>query len=176
MAEHQGFLGVPLRRRDRDDPERLAAESERRARRRRRRGTWLERNALGVAALSVLAGVLGVAFGLVQLLSRPNTDRATSQTAAPSEIAGQRGPAPTGVPVNATEAPASAGAAVGETTREIQASVRVLEPNYTVQPGDTLGRIASRYNTTVNRIQALNNLSSANSLTVGQKLVIPPPP
>lgn len=44
--------------------------------------------------------------------------------------------------------------------------------NYTVKSGDTLYAIASRYNTTVNEIKQLNNLSS-NFLSVGQTLKIP---
>ncbi len=43
---------------------------------------------------------------------------------------------------------------------------------YTVQPGDTLYSIARRYNTTVDAIRSLNNLSS-NVLSVGQVLRIP---
>lgn len=44
---------------------------------------------------------------------------------------------------------------------------------YTVIPGDTLYSIARTYNTSVNNIKELNNLSS-NLLTVGQKLLISP--
>lgn len=44
---------------------------------------------------------------------------------------------------------------------------------YTVKPGDTLYSIAGRYNTTVNNIKQLNNLSS-NILSVGQQLLISP--
>lgn len=44
---------------------------------------------------------------------------------------------------------------------------------YTVVPGDTLYSIARTYNTTVNNIKTLNNLS-ANLLTVGQQLLISP--
>ena len=43
---------------------------------------------------------------------------------------------------------------------------------YTVQAGDTLYSIAKRYNTTVDAIKSLNNLSS-NVLTIGQVLKIP---
>ena len=59
--------------------------------------------------------------------------------------------------------------------REIQASVKVIEPNYTIEAGDTLGRIAVRFNTTVERVQALNNLADPRALRIGAKLVIPPP-
>jgi peptidoglycan/xylan/chitin deacetylase (PgdA/CDA1 family)/LysM repeat protein len=44
---------------------------------------------------------------------------------------------------------------------------------YTVQPGDTLYRIALRYGVTVSAIVAANNLSNANLIRVGQVLVIP---
>ena len=43
---------------------------------------------------------------------------------------------------------------------------------YTVQRGDTLYSIAEKYNTTVDEIKRLNNLSS-NTLTIGQILKIP---
>lgn len=43
---------------------------------------------------------------------------------------------------------------------------------YTVQKGDTLYSIAKKYNTTVDKIMRMNNLST-NMLSVGQKLVIP---
>ena len=43
---------------------------------------------------------------------------------------------------------------------------------YTVKKGDTLYQIASRYNTTVDAIKSLNNLTS-NVLTIGQVLKIP---
>ena len=44
--------------------------------------------------------------------------------------------------------------------------------NYVVQKGDSLYSIASKYNTTVDSIKRLNNLSS-NVLNVGQTLKIP---
>jgi len=59
--------------------------------------------------------------------------------------------------------------------REIRATANVIEPNYTVIGGDTLNGIAARFNTTVERIQALNNLADPRTLRIGTKLVIPPP-
>ncbi len=58
--------------------------------------------------------------------------------------------------------------------REIQASVQTLDPNYTVQSGDTLNAIAAQFNTSVARIAALNSLADPKALKIGQKLVIPP--
>ena len=43
---------------------------------------------------------------------------------------------------------------------------------YTVKKGNSLWSIANKYNTTVNEIKAINNLSS-NTLSIGQKLKIP---
>ncbi|MDX2076706.1 MAG: LysM peptidoglycan-binding domain-containing protein [bacterium] len=45
---------------------------------------------------------------------------------------------------------------------------------YTVVAGDTLSKIAQRFNTTVDAIVRANNLSNPNSLSVGQRLIIPP--
>lgn len=44
---------------------------------------------------------------------------------------------------------------------------------YTVKEGDTLSFIAKKYETTVNKLVALNNLSNPNSIRVGQKLAVP---
>lgn len=43
---------------------------------------------------------------------------------------------------------------------------------YTVQSGDSLYSIARRYDTTIDQIKKMNNLNS-NTLSIGQKLVIP---
>jgi LysM repeat protein len=44
---------------------------------------------------------------------------------------------------------------------------------YIVQPGDTLYRLALRYNTTIWAIAQVNNIVNVNLIYVGQKLVIP---
>jgi len=59
--------------------------------------------------------------------------------------------------------------AAGAVTTEI----RVLQPNYTVAPGDSLGIIARRHGTSVEALASINNLENRNSLGVGQKLIIP---
>ncbi|MGE5073984.1 MAG: LysM peptidoglycan-binding domain-containing protein, partial [Anaerolineae bacterium] len=46
-------------------------------------------------------------------------------------------------------------------------------PVYVVQPDDTLGSIAARFNVSLNDLMAANNLSDPNLLNVGQQLVIP---
>ena len=44
---------------------------------------------------------------------------------------------------------------------------------YTVQPGDTLSKIAWRYGTTVSALMAANGIANANHIYVGQQLKIP---
>ena len=74
--------------------------------------------------------------------------------------------APVAAPPPADESAPPAGGAV---TTEI----RVLQPNYTVAPGDTLGIIARKHGTNVEALASINNLENRNSLSVGQKLIIP---
>lgn len=45
--------------------------------------------------------------------------------------------------------------------------------SYTIQTGDTLYSIAERYNVTVDELKAANGITDAESLTVGQVLIIP---
>jgi membrane-bound lytic murein transglycosylase D len=45
---------------------------------------------------------------------------------------------------------------------------------YIVKQGDTLGSIAAKHGTTVPKISAYNNLPNVNTLSIGQKLRIPP--
>jgi LysM repeat protein len=63
---------------------------------------------------------------------------------------------------------------------QIQAGMRLTIPStpaqpryYTVQRGDTLYRIALNYGVTVQAIMTANNLSSANLIYAGQRLLIP---
>jgi LysM repeat protein len=172
---------APRRRHDAQDLDR-ATSRPRRGRRRRRQDTpWLQRNALSVAAVSVLVALLGFGFGLLQMITRPEPAPAllafgqseptvvagTTLTAAVNGPAVQ--PGPIGGSVSAPPATAT------DRPREIKASATIIESNYVVAGGDTLGQIATRFNTTVERIQALNNLADPRALRIGTKLVIPPP-
>jgi LysM repeat protein len=165
----------PRRRRD---PRELERPSPQRRGRRRRQGTtpWLQRNALSIAAVSVLAAVLGLGFGLLQTINRPDPAAAllalnqSDPTGIVANTASITGPAQVSTTTNA-----SVGGAPADAPREIQASATVIQPTYTVQAGDTLGRIAGRFGTTVERIQALNNLTDPRALRIGAQLIIPPP-
>ena len=44
--------------------------------------------------------------------------------------------------------------------------------SYIVQPGDTLGAIAKKYNVTIEQLMKWNNITNPDILMVGQQLVI----
>jgi hypothetical protein len=169
---------LPRRRNDVQEFERSTSRPRRTRRRRRQDAPWLQRNALSVAAVSVLVALLGLGFGLLQMITRPEpapsllafgpqepaAATATTLNAAVTGPVVQLGPV-----ANAGPAPSA------DKPREITASARALDSNYVVASGDTLGQIATRFNTTVERIQALNNLADPRALRIGTKLVIPPP-
>jgi LysM repeat protein len=99
-----------------------------------------------VAALAVAAGCGG---GSATPTATPPPGAAGIPTATPFATV------PAAVIVTAT-----AGGGVGS------------EVTYTVQPGDSLLAIASRFGSTVEAIQSRNNLSSSEIL-VGQELIVP---
>src|SRR5690606_12562341 len=66
------------------------------------------------------------------------------------------------------EATLLAGAGSGG-TREVQ----TVQEIHVVQPGDTLGALARRSNTTVSAIAGLNGIANPNLIHVGQRLTIP---
>jgi LysM repeat protein len=82
----------------------------------------------------------------------------------------------------AEEAPAAETPPGGEapaTQPEPPPATQPVEPaptgpvSYVVQAGDTLGRIAQRYNVSVEEIAAANNITNIHRLEVGQTLTIP---
>lgn len=58
---------------------------------------------------------------------------------------------------------------IGQTLKIPQITTSAQDNYYTVKSGDNLYKIASKYNTTVNNLVKLNNLSST-TLSIGQKL------
>ena len=64
---------------------------------------------------------------------------------------------------------------LGERFKAVQKLVneKLHKPTYyTVQKGDTLSKIASRFGTTWSVLKKLNNIPNANLIYVGQKLVV----
>jgi LysM repeat protein len=138
-------------------------------------GGWLQRHPLGVAYASVLIAVLSLAFAALQVMHRPDTSAASQSVGAEDQtLAASAIPGGSGAPGAAGAASAGASGLV-PASLQVQRTVKVLEPTYTIQAGDTLNRIAARFDTTVERIQAWNDLPDPRALRVGAKLVIPPP-
>jgi LysM repeat protein len=110
----------------------------------------------------------------------PTPESETAPTNLPATSAATA--APTEAP---TEAPTLAPTAAPEPTiaAEPTAAPTAVPPapsaprKYTVQPGDTLRAIAEKYNVSVTAIVEANKLTpqEADSLRVGQELVIPAP-
>jgi hypothetical protein len=117
-----------------------------------------------VTAGAILLAVLALWYLLIQLgqlgHQSPSPPVAATTVAAPAPAAPVAPPQPTGPAAAPGEGP-------------LRTTSRVLEPSYTVQPGDTLGNIAARFGTSVEALQSINNLADRNVLSVGQKLVIP---
>ena len=132
-----------------------------------------------MAAISILIAFLGLGFGLLQFMTRPDIapalaalphqEAAAGTSATLSMNAASVGPS---VPVASTGGLTSA---LAEQTRPVHSSVKVLDANYTIAAGDTLVQIALRFNTSVDRVQAFNNLADPRALRIGTKLVVPPP-
>lgn len=55
----------------------------------------------------------------------------------------------------------------------VATEIVVLQPNYTVAPGDTLAAIARRHGTSIEALASINKLENRNSLSVGQRLILP---
>lgn len=171
------LLQAQRRRREAGEAERRAP---RRARRRRQTTPWLQRNALSVAAASILVAFLGLGFGLLQTLNRGDVGASLSlsQTDLPvptSTSATILSAAAVGGGAPLVAAPAPGEVTALDSARSIHATVKVLTPDYTIAAGDTLVKIALRFNTTVERVQAFNKLSDPRALHIGAQLIIPPP-
>ena len=74
---------------------------------------------------------------------------------------------------NAPTVPVSTAAATTSSSTTTPAAIVPTTPTrqfYVIQSGDTFGVVASKFNTTVEGLQALNPDASSNSLTIGQKI------
>jgi hypothetical protein len=121
----------------------------------------------------MIAGFAIVAIGMVLGMAMVRVWDEASRAAAgiPTEGAAGRPNGPVATPARGTPEPTPLPTPAG--TPVITTEIRVLQPNYTVAPGDTLGSIARRYGISVDALASINNLENRNSLSVGQKLVIP---
>jgi len=121
-----------------------------------------------IAAFAIVC--IGMIGGMVLLRIFDEVSRTVA--ALPSDATATRVDAPvtTAPSVPAGVPPAATGPAG---TPVVSTEIHVLQPNYTVAPGDTLGSIARKNGTTVDALASINNLENRNSLSIGQKLIIP---
>ena len=129
------------------------------------RFTRTHRWMIGAFVIICVGMVLGML--MVRLWDEVNRTIAAISTDTPAARAAATA---TPVRISATPPAATPGPAG---TPAVTTEIRVLQPNYTVAPGDTLGSIARRHGTSVDALASINNLENRNSLSVGQKLIIP---
>lgn len=97
------------------------------------------------------------------IADEPTVASAPVPTSAPIAVIDPAEPTATSRPMP-TSAPAATAAPTGDAAPYIE---------YTVQKGDLLNNIAKKYNVTTKDILAINQISNADSLTVGQIIRIP---
>lgn len=112
----------------------------------------------------------GMVLGMVMVRVWDTASRAVAGLPPEGAVAASR---PAGSVLPAPGAPASDLAPALPGTGPVTTEIQVLQPNYTVAPGDTLGIIARRHGSSVDALASMNNLENRNSLSVGQKLIIP---
>jgi LysM repeat protein len=126
---------------------------------------------LAVGGLSLVAAVMFMSGRPSGIAAVPSTPAVTA-TPGPTDVLPSP-PAPTGLPsvaptgTSAPTVPPSAQPTPDRTPREPGPR------RYRVRQGDTLNRIASRFDTTVRAIRAANDLGDSEDIRVGQLLRIP---
>jgi LysM repeat protein len=120
----------------------------------------------GTGAFWRVEGALALALGLALTLlgGCGSSGGGTQATAAAQTTARTRDS------IDSITASASVDAPIASSTANLADRPDV----YTVVPGDTLSAIATRFETTVQDIQALNDVADPNTIFVGQELRIPP--
>ena len=115
----------------------------------------------GIVATSMPTAVAGAEP--TPLADLPTVASEPVPTSAPIAVLDPAEPSVTSQP-----APTSAPTATAEPISDAPAYIE-----YTVQKGDLLNSIAKKYNVTTKDILAINQISNADSLTVGQVIRIP---
>ncbi len=80
---------------------------------------------------------------------------------------------PEGFPVKVRTGAVSSGDLLAMVPADYKFAVQTPDVAYVVESGDSLSVIASRFNTTVSRLVALNQLRSRNRIQIGQRLLLP---
>jgi LysM repeat protein len=114
----------------------------------------------GVPATALSTSTPGIA------VTQPSTVTITS---GPLGLPADASPLSSAPPAGSGKPPASPRPRIPGPTTNPEATFRT----YRVKSGDTLGAIASKFNTTVSVLVSLNQLADARRLSIGQILLIP---
>lgn len=144
------------------------------------RSVWRHRTMMGLMALLIMALLVSLAGCNLPKRSASSGLPTTAPTIAVSPVAVSASP----TTISTVEETPTPGEEVPSPTVAVQEATPTSPPpptdtpspgtiEYTIQSGDTLYSIAQRYNITVDELKAANNITDAESLTVGQVLVIP---
>jgi LysM repeat protein len=132
---------------------------------------------LFVANLSKQSGLIAQQAG-TDITSLPTATAGSEPTPIADVPTTASSPAPTSAPIAVLD-PAEATATSRPTPTSAPTATAAPISNaptyieYTVQKGDLLNSIAKKYNVTTKDILAINQISNADSLTVGQVIRIP---
>lgn len=80
---------------------------------------------------------------------------------------------PSGFPVKLRAGQVPAGDLLALVPNDLKFSIQTPDVAYVVERGDSLSVIAQRFNTSVSRLVALNQLPNRNRLQIGQRLLLP---
>jgi LysM repeat protein len=122
------------------------------------------------AAADITSLPTGTAGEPTPIADEPTTASAPTPTSAPIAAIDSAAPTATSQPAP-TSATSTEGGVSAATAAPTGATAAYIE--YTVQKGDLLNDIAKKYNVTTKAILAINEISNADSLTIGQVLRIP---
>ncbi len=117
----------------------------------------------GFVDAQVLADALGLS--LEQL-------RADNQALRPAVWEGNKR-IPAGFPVKVRAGDAPPGDLLALVPGELQFAIQTPDVAYVVERGDSLSRIAERFDTSVSRLAALNQLPNRHRISIGQRLLLP---
>ena len=129
---------------------------------------------IGTAALLAGIGLLSGACTVFEGQEVPTrTPAATTVLLSPSPTTPATSAAPaTGVSISSTSTPPTAITEVAPSVTPIPTATPII---HTVQPGETLGIIAGRFEVELDELVSLNEIPDPNNIVVGAKLQIPPP-
>ena len=129
-------------------------------------GLIVQQTGAGPTSLPTIVGIAAAEPTLIA--DQPTAINAPVPTSAQNAALDPAEPTTTSQPAPANETPTE-----GEIPTTASTGQTATYIEYTVQKGDLLNNIAKKFNVTTKDILAINEISNADSLTIGQVLRIP---